>query len=153
LDWLAYWGWTRREAQAEYRRAMGRAFGDGVEDPWRHLRRGLVLGSEGLMEKAHRLIEKKSGQQEARWTETADAMARRRQVREHVKGEADQRVKIWARVRLGGERGVELAREYGYRHSSGVTQLVKRLEAEAREDRALNRKLAQARSDLSNVKR
>jgi hypothetical protein len=48
---------------------------------------------------------------------------------------------------------IVVARQYGYRHSSGVTQLVKRLEAEAREDRNLGRTLAQLRSDLSNVKR
>jgi REP element-mobilizing transposase RayT len=153
LDWLAYWGRSRREAQAEYRRAIERAFAGGVDDPWQHLKRGLVLGGEALLETAHQLIGKKIGQEEARWTETADAVVRRAQVRQRVQREADERVRIWARVRLGGERGVEVAREYAYRHSSGVTQLVKRLETEAQEDRKLEEKLAGLRKDLSNVKR
>jgi putative transposase len=153
LDWLAYWGRNRRQAQAQYRRDIARALAGGVENRWQHLRRGLVLGGEALVEMTEKLIGQKSGLEEARWTETVEAVVRREQVRQRVHGEADERVKIWARVRLGGERGVELAREYGYRHSSGVTQLVKRLEAGACEDRNLGRTLAQLRSDLSNVKR
>ncbi len=62
--------------------------------------------------------------------------------------EADADVQIWARVRLGGERMGEVAREYGYRHQSGVTHAVKRVEARARADRDAASKLAGSSSDL-----
>jgi hypothetical protein len=68
LDWLAYWGRSRRTAQVEYRRAMARAFVGGVENPWERLQRGLVLGGEELVAKAEQLLEKKGGLAEAQWT-------------------------------------------------------------------------------------
>jgi hypothetical protein len=64
------------------------------------------------------------------------------QVRELVKREADDRAKIWARIRLGGERGVDVARENGYRDGAGVAHVVRRLERRAETNRALARKLA-----------
>jgi putative transposase len=153
LDWLAYWGRTVRAAQAEYRKRMRQAFGQPVSNPWQQLRRGLVLGGETLLEKAERLLEKKSGLEEARWTETEQAATRREQIRERLRRETDDRVKIWARVRLGGERGVDLAREYGYNDGSGVTRVVKRLETAAAHDPRLRSKLARLRSELSIVNR
>jgi REP element-mobilizing transposase RayT len=105
LDWLAYWGRGRREAQAEYRRSMGRAFGRAVNNPWEELRRGLVLGSVELYDRARRLIAGKAGQEEARWTQTEEADAMRDRVRRLVKSAVDERVRIWARVRVGGGAG------------------------------------------------
>jgi ribosomal protein L15E len=48
---------------------------------------------------------------------------------------------MWARVRLGREREVDVAREYGYADSSGVTQVIKRVEALATTDGMLVKKL------------
>jgi len=62
--------------------------------------------------------------------------------------EPDPRVRIWGRVRLGGERRVDVARECGYRDGSAVTQLIKRLDAAA----ARNRMLAQRLRNLSRIK-
>lgn len=44
-----------------------------------------------------------------------------------VAQEADRRVAIWLRVRVGGQRMTELAKEYGYRDGSGVHLVVHRL--------------------------
>ena len=146
-DWLAYWGRSRREAQTEYRQTIGRAFGQPVRDPWEQLRRGLVLGSQELYDRACALIANKNGQEEARWTQLEEVDAVRRCVQHLVGGTADERIKIWARVRLGGERGVDLAREYGYRTGAGVTLLVRRMEARARQDRKLNATLEKLRTN------
>jgi len=146
-DWLAYWGGSRRAAQSEYRRAIGRAFGQSVSDPWEQLRHGLVLGSQELYDRTRALIANKRGQEEARWCRLEEAAAIRQRVRELVGSLTDERVRIWARVRLGGERGVELAREYGYRSGAGVTLLVRRLEASAQQDRKLRRELENARTN------
>ena len=61
-------------------------------------------------------------------------------------GEADERVRLWVRVALGGERMTELAREFGYRDGSGVLQVVKRLEARAKDDAPLRRTLRRLRA-------
>jgi hypothetical protein len=48
--------------------------------------------------------------------------------------ETDVRIKIWARVRLGGERGVRVAQEYGYQNGSGVGQVVRRLQQQSQSE-------------------
>ena len=72
-------------------------------------------------------------------------------MKELVADETDKRVQVWARMRLGGERGVDLARVYGYQDGSGVRQVVKRLEAAAKSSRPLARKLKRLH-ELSRVK-
>jgi len=46
------------------------------------------------------------------------------------------------RVRLGSERRIDLARAYGYKHGSALTQIIKRLEISAQTDRALGARLS-----------
>jgi putative transposase len=148
-DWLAYWGHRRREAQAEYRRRIARAFGQPLRSPWPELRHGLVLGSTELYDRARAMIARKHGHEEAHWTRREQADAVRQRVRQLVDGITDARIQIWARVRLGGERGVDLAREYGYRTGAGVTLVARRLEAHARQDRTLNATLRKLRINAS----
>jgi hypothetical protein len=151
LDWLAHWGRSRRQAQVEYRKAVHQAFGRPASDPWQRLRRGLVLGGEELYQKAQALMEKKGRLEEARWTQTEEMARVRKRVKKLVESETEDRIKIWARVRLGEERGIEVAREYGYRDGSGITQVVKRLEARALNEKSIWRKLEELRK-LSIVK-
>jgi len=151
LDWLAYWGKKRREAQEAYQEAMRRWFAGEKTSPWEQLRGQLVLGGEGLWKKAKGMIQKKQGMQEARWTKVQTAVVLRKRVRELVASETDDQVKIWARVRLGGERPVDVAREFGYSHQSGVGQVVRRLEEYAQEDTQLRSKLDQLRSHVCSV--
>ena len=150
LDWLAYWGRNRREAQRAYREAMRRWFGQEVNNPWEQLRGAMVLGGEDLYQRVRALAEQKGGLEAARWTRSEEGGAIRQRVRRLVAKEEDDRVKLWARIRLGGERGVEVGREHGYADSSGVTQAVKRLEARATRDRVIAKKLEQLRR-LSKV--
>jgi len=72
-------------------------------------------------------------------------------VRALVADEPDRRVRIWARVALGGESKVDVAQEFGYRNGSGVLQVVKRLEQSARKDKALGRNLSKMRSSVCSV--
>jgi hypothetical protein len=135
----------------EYRKAVHQAFGRPASDPWQRLRRGLVLGGEELYQKAQALMEKKGRLEEARWTQTEEMARVRKRVKKLVESETEDRIKIWARVRLGEERGIEVAREYGYRDGSGITQVVKRLEARALNEKSIWRKLEELRK-LSIVK-
>jgi REP element-mobilizing transposase RayT len=152
LDWLAYWGRTRREGQREYRQALGRAFGREVSNPWQRLRRGLVLGGEELLRKSEQLLEKKGGVEEARWTQTEETARVRARVKTLIEAERDERVMIWARVRLGNERGVDVAREMGYRSSSAITMLVRRLEQRAVQEKALRQTLERLRGNVGSEK-
>jgi putative transposase len=152
LDWLVYWGGSRRPAQREYRKAMGRAFGREVSNPWQGLRRGLVLGGEELLRKSEQLLEKKGGLEEVRWTQTEETARVRAHMKTLIEAEGDERVKIWARVRLGNERGVDVAREMGYRSSSAITMLVRRLEQRAVHEKTLRQTLERLRRSVGSEK-
>ena len=69
-----------------------------------------------------------------------------------VAEEADRRVAIWLRVRLGGERMTTVAGDYGYRDGSGVHRVVQRLEKKAEDDQALARRLKALAKHVSSVK-
>jgi REP element-mobilizing transposase RayT len=151
LDWLAYWGKKGSEAQEAYRAAMRRWFAGEKTSPWEQLRGQLVLGGEELWKKTKRMIQKKQGTQEARWTKEQTTAVLRERVRDLVAAETDDQVKIWGRVRLGGERPVDVARKFGYRHQSGVGQVIKRLEEYAKEDAQLRSKLEQLKAQVCSV--
>ena len=65
--------------------------------------------------------------------------------------EGDRRITIWARVRLGGERLVDVGREMGYKDGSGILQVVKRLERHIVEDKELKKKLDFMKETMSSV--
>ena len=146
-QWLAYWG-RGADAHKAYRRQIARAFGKPAATPWAELRGGLVLGSEKLWERVKRILSGKGGHDERRRLQREDWRAQRERLQQKLAEEPDPRVRIWARVRLGGERRVVVARDFGYQDGSGVTQLIKRLETEA----ARNRTLKQRLENLSRVK-
>ena len=119
LDWLAYWGSRRRAAQRHYREAIRRWAGRQISSPWQQLRGALVLGGEEFYRKACMLVGKGTGDEATRWTRREETEHTRRRVQRLVVDEDDDRVKLWARIRLGGESGAGLSREYGYADSSG----------------------------------
>jgi REP element-mobilizing transposase RayT len=151
LEWQRYWGRSKREAVAEYRKAVRQAFGRVVSSPWEQVRRGLILGSDALYDQVKQRIEQHAGLQEARWTVTEDQQRVTRRVKELVANEPDRRIQIWARVCLGAERSIEVARERGYRDGSAVRQIIKRLDAAAQTDRKIRNQLDHLRK-LSRVK-
>ena len=69
-----------------------------------------------------------------------------------LKDEKDDRLMIWARVRLGGKRLVDLAREKGYRDGSSDLQVVKRVEKKAMENQALRKHLEGWKKNMSSVR-
>lgn len=152
LDWQRYWGRTRRAAVREYRAAIERMFGRAVRNPWEGLQQGLVLGGEELLRRSTKLLERKSGLEEAHWTREASARRLRARVRELVANETNAAVAVWARVRLGQERPSAVAGEQGYRSASGVTMLLRRLEARAQHDRKLSQRMEALREKVNREK-
>jgi len=151
LDWLAYWGMDRRAAQTAYRHEINRWFTGEKASPWERLRAGLVLGGDALLARVCAMVEGKQGLDETRWTRTQTTSTLRQRLRDLLAQETDDRVKIWTRVKLGGERPYDIAREYGYRDQSGVGQLLKRLDKTAAKDPNLRSKLDHLKAQLSRV--
>lgn len=137
-------------AQREYRAAMKAAFGRPAASPWEELRGGLVLGSDDLWEKVRGLVKEKAESEEVRWIERHGACAVQDRVRELVAKEKDIRVRIWARVRLGAERLVDVAKDWGYRDGSSVLQVVKRLERHMMKDKVLAKNLSRLKRSVKN---
>jgi len=157
LEWLSYWheaaeaGAGAAGARRAYRRDLAGCFGRPAESPWEDLRGGLVLGGEDLWEKARAILRggARAGRRdrsEPRWLRRHGADEVRSAVAALAEAEEDRRVRLWARVSLGGERLTDLAREFGYADGSGVLQVVKRLEARARDDADLRRTLSRPRA-------
>ena len=151
LQWLQYWGKERAQAQAEYRRDLRHAFGRKVASPWEHLREGIVLGGEALLRKVIARVKGQNGQEEARWSTRLKRTRIARQLPALLAAESDSRIQIWLRVRLGGERKVDVARDLGYRDGGSVLQVLKRLEAKAQQDHGLRRHLTELTHKVSSV--
>jgi hypothetical protein len=130
---------------------LARWFDRAVENPWEGLIGGLVLGGEGLLAKAQRYLAGKAAREETRWLRQREEPGLRQRLKEVLEAETDERVRIWARVRLGGERSVAVAREAGYRGGSSVGQVVRRVEQRSVEDVKLRKKLAMIKANLSRV--
>jgi hypothetical protein len=47
-----------------------------------------------------------------------------------AEAETERRWQVWVRVRLGSEKRIDVARAYGYKDGSAISQIIKRLEAE-----------------------
>jgi len=128
MEWLSYFGRTRKAAALEYRRQIAAMFGQVAVSPWQNLRGGLVLGGEALWDKARRLLAASEGDEELRWSRRAGAEALAEAIDRLVARQTDRRLAIWLEVRHGGRRMTDVARRYGYRDGSGVHRVVQRLE-------------------------
>jgi REP element-mobilizing transposase RayT len=152
LEWRRYWGANASQARQEYRRRIAQAFARGlVKSPWEKLRGGLVLGGERLWEQARALVGHKRGREEAVWSRRGDQAQRRRRLESLLAKQADEQVRIWALVRLGGQRQATLARALGYRDGSGIAYVVRRVEQKARTDRQLADKLEQLKDHIYSL--
>jgi REP element-mobilizing transposase RayT len=153
LNWLRYWGQTPTEARAGYRRRIASAFAAGtVASPWEQLKGGLVLGGESLWERAKLLVAGKTGAEEATWSRAANGPACRQRARLLTAGETDEWVQMWARVKLAGERKIDVAREFGYAGGSSVIYALRRLEQKANRDRVTRSKLRHLREQFEILK-
>lgn len=145
LAWLKYWGRSKQSAHRAYRQAIRQAFGDVMETRAERVRGGIAICSEKLWERVKELVRAKEGQEEEQWSRRESMSQIQQHVRSLTSGEADRRIQIWARVKLGSERSVDIAREYGYSNGSGVTLVISRLEQRASRDRKLRHKLQSLR--------
>ena len=145
LAWLSFWDdGSKGKARAirSYVADIDSCFGEPMASPLTQLRGGLVLGDETLWKKAKSLLSRRSGAERLRFSRGQTALEIQGRVAKLIEDESDERVKIWARVRLGGEALSKLARELDYADGSGVHQVARRLEASAKSDSRLHKRLA-----------
>ena len=153
LEWLWYFGSSTATARRAYRRDIANSFGRRPSDPFAELRGGLVLGGQHLWARARQCLASRDGREEIRWSRRADQDRVWAALAPLVRDEPDPRVQIWARVRLAGQRSVDVARQYGYADGSGVHRVLQRLEARAQTDRALAARLKTLRATASDPNR
>lgn len=128
-------------------------FNKPVERIWDNIHNGLVLGGENLTKQVQRMIKDKKGQEEERWVVKKEHNDLKNELVKVLENEKDKRIQVWARVRIAGERLVDVGKDFGYQDGSGVLQTVKRLEARAKKDPTIGKKLSQLGSTfLSSVK-
>ena len=106
---------------------------------------------EQMIERFGIVLQNKKGQEEIRWQRNEGNRERMKRLKDLLAKEEDPRIKIWVRVRLGGERPVDVGREMGYRNGSGVLQVIKRLDEATREDKGIGEKMSLMRRKMSIV--
>ena len=120
----------------------------------------MVLGADRLWEKVcpacaadvaagRRILGQADGDEEIRWQRRTGRQDVQKGIDALAQGEEDQRIQIWMRVRLGGQRLTEVARAFGFRNGSGVHRVVQRLEARATHDRQLAKYLRRMEEGLN----
>ena len=79
-----------------------------------------------------------------------------KRVREGLGGllekEMDDRIKIWAWVRLGGERCVDVAHRFGYKDGSMITYILRRLPLVAQNNPKILNQMLQIEKYVSRFK-
>jgi len=141
-SWLSEWGRSQRLAQQRYRKAIKTELGARDAFDWKiQLSMGLVAGENALLAKVKRLLSGKGRKVGAKEIKKLEKQGRHQRLQPLLEKEEDERVRVWARVRLLGERPVDLARERGYRDGGSILQIVKRMEARIKRNKNLKEKV------------
>jgi hypothetical protein len=138
LQWRLEWG---PDARGYLKALQGECGASDLLDWKAEVQMGLVAGEKAVVERVKRLLVGRKRETGARENRRLRWDARRNRLQEALAREPDLRIRLWARVRLLGERKTDLAKEWGYRDSSGVYVAVKRLEMAAKKDKQLAERL------------
>lgn len=153
LEWLKYWDENDTEAaHQKYRNAILEAFDKPVVPIWDDVKGGFVFGGEDFYGEIKKRVLCKCGNEEIQFSKRERAKTYLDEIQKIVFGEQDQRIKMWLRVRFGGERLVHLAKEFGYRDGSGVLQAIKSLERRTKIEEDLKIKMEKMTEALSRFR-
>jgi hypothetical protein len=134
-SWLDYWGSRPEQARRNYKDWVIKSLGQSPED-WRDcVSHGLVAGGEDLVSRVLLLLAKKQDALSGKWKRTAGKNLDNARLLAHLETEQDRDIVLWVRRRLMGERAADLAREFGYRSGSSITNTVNRVEQKAKFDK------------------
>jgi len=151
-DWLAFFGRTREQARRNYEKLIGEAFGNCVQSPWDKLRGGLALGNDAFQKRVDSLVSQKAGQEEVKWTGRAERGTQRSTAAATLAARQSERSwQVWVRVHLGGERRIDIARAYGYKDGSAITQILKRLQIGAKSDPDVVARMSRLEAEIEAI--
>lgn len=151
-DWLSSQGGTSGQAKIAYRRNLHKTWQLGLlECPWDGLEGALVLGEEDFVNKVRKQAERRPSVWNKKWVAGITQKEASSRLKVLLGEEPDGKVRMWARVRLAGERMVDVAKEQGYKDGSGVCQTIKRLENRALKNRTLGLKMEELKEKMSSV--
>ena len=151
-DWLSFFGRTRQQARRTYQKLMDEAFGKRAESPWEELRWGLALGHEALQKRVESVLRTKKGQVELKWAARAERGSERAKAAKTLAARQPERPRqVWVRVHLGGERRVDIARAYGYKDGSAITQILKRLRTTGQPAPATTARMSLLETEMGSI--
>jgi len=109
--------------------------------PYETAKWGLVIPGGKTEERVVEVLQNKEGLVEQRWRERYEKTKARLMLSGLDTTKIEQKYLIWMRVRLAGERPIDVARDYGYADGSGIVQCIKRIEKKALNDQELKQYL------------
>ena len=148
LEWLAFWG-KGPSAHSNYADAITALIRQKLlEDPWLQMEDGFILARGESLEKIRERLRQKSGLQEVRLKAKEDRKRRSEIVRKLCQSLSEENLKLWARARLGGEKKVNLARDFKLNSGAAVLNRIKLLEKKSQTDPLLSGQMAHLRSQI-----
>ena len=110
------------------------------------------MGNAALQKRVQSLLRKKEGHEELRWVARAERGDQRSAAARALAGQQPERSwQVWLRVHLGGERRIDVARAYGYKDGSAITQMLKRLQNAARSKPAMAGRMSRLESEIEHI--
>jgi putative transposase len=141
LDWEHYWSQKQAEVPRNYLKAVLRALKARPEDWKMVVENGLVAGGGRLLEEVMEKLKAQKNRESALWRKPVEREKNREKMESMLESEPDRAVVSWVRVRLLGEKGVEVAQKLGYQDGSGVTYALRRVERQRKESDLMKNKL------------
>ncbi len=114
------------------------------------IRSSLVLGSDELLNRVRAEISRKSGLMESKWLRSEESRQWAEQIAQGIPDNLGRDLKIWIRASIGHERPTQLAREFGFSDTSGVTHLLKKIRKQLKTDTALAEQIASLTATLES---
>ena len=149
--WLSYWGSNEQAGRKAYIKDMQRRLGlepFGLEEG---IIGGLVLGGKDWLARVKKLLEKAGSKESVRWKRAVGKTELGERLAQWLRKENDPGLRRWLEAQAGGKSRVEVARQWGCRDGSAVTQWVKRFEQKAQTDKTLKIKIENYRKKMSYV--
>jgi len=152
LKWLSYWGKKPWKARKEYHRSIRRWFDGETENRWSELKGGFVLGDEDFFKETKVLVKGKNKMEENHWLRKESMKEVREALEKILDNETDDRIKIWAWARMGGERNIDVARRFNYGDGSAITHILKRLPDLAQKNPEILKQMLKVENYVSRFK-
>ena len=150
-SWTGYYGRNRKSAVVGYLKAMSGYFGREHWNLWDETWKGLVLGGEELRRCVSAKMEGMEGIDERILKREISQERLSEKIKGLIKNESMKEVRMWLRIKVGGERAVDVGKAEGYQDGRGAGMAIRRLEQKALLDKGLQKRMEQLKRKLLHV--